>query len=70
MHPLVTPQASKDSPSLMITHMALVNYVVHETTPKVINLGPGYGGDGEMTGLRKKAKEGMESIIRMYYKHI
>jgi hypothetical protein len=50
--------------------MALVNYVVHETTPKVINLGPGYGGDGEMTGLRKKAKEGMESIIRMYYKHI
>ena len=28
------------------------------------------GGDGEMTGLRKKAKEGMESIIRMYYKHI
>lgn len=50
--------------------MVLVNYVVYEIILKVINLGLGYGGDGEMIGLRKKVKEGMESIIRMYYKYI
>lgn len=71
-HPLVTPQASMGSPSPMITHMALVNYVIHKTTPKVINLGkrPGCGRGGKMTGIRKMAKEGMDSIIRMHYEHV
>lgn len=52
--------------------MALVNYMVHKTTPKVINLGkgPGCGGGQESTGIRKKAKGNMESIIKMYYKHV